>query len=81
MDNAPSGLSFIVPAYNEEDGITDTLERLRQVLSTLELETEIILVDDGSTDKTHEIASAIDGICVYSATQSIPATDAVSKLV
>ena len=65
MDNAPSGLSFIVPAYNEEDGITDTLERLRQVLSTLELETEIILVDDGSTDRTHAIASAIDGICVF----------------
>jgi len=64
MDNASPGLSFIVPAYNEEGGIADTLERLGRVLSDIDLETEIILVDDGSSDHTHEIASTVDGVRV-----------------
>ena len=45
-------LSIIIPAYNEEALITSTLEGLKTYLST-RLETyEIIVVDDGSQDKT-----------------------------
>jgi glycosyltransferase involved in cell wall biosynthesis len=45
-------ISVIVPAYNEEKKIVDTLSRIRKV----PLAKEIIVVDDGSKDKTAEKA-------------------------
>ncbi len=52
--NSDYGLSFIVPAYNEEKSISNTLERLYSALSRADIPYEIILVNDGSTDKTFE---------------------------
>jgi glycosyltransferase involved in cell wall biosynthesis len=46
-------LSVIVPAYNERHTIAEAVERARSV--DIELEREIIVVDDGSTDGTREI--------------------------
>jgi len=45
-------LSIIVPAYNEEQRILPTLERLHRFLSAHPLRHEIVVVDDGSTDNT-----------------------------
>jgi dolichyl-phosphate beta-glucosyltransferase len=45
-------LSIIVPAYNEETLIVSTLEGLRTYFSTRPERYEIIVVDDGSQDKT-----------------------------
>jgi glycosyltransferase involved in cell wall biosynthesis len=46
-------LSVIIPAFNEEKRLPDTLEKLTDFFETLSLETlEIIIVDDGSTDGT-----------------------------
>lgn len=50
-------VSIIVPAYNEEEGIKETLEKINQVLSD-RFKFEIIVVDDGSMDNTFEIAKA-----------------------
>jgi glycosyltransferase involved in cell wall biosynthesis len=47
-------ISVIIPAYNEEAGISATLEEVREVLAGKSA--EIIVVDDGSTDKTAELA-------------------------
>lgn len=48
-------ISVVVPIYNEEAGILDFLdEQLAPVLAILKYETEIILVNDGSKDKTLE---------------------------
>ncbi len=58
------GVSYIVPAYNEEDGIADTLERLKTVLGGGVLPFEIIVVDDGSTDETAQRVDAIEDINV-----------------
>lgn len=55
------GLSFVVPAYNEENAIAPTVERLQAVLATLDLEYEIIVVNDGSRDATRERAAACGG--------------------
>jgi len=51
--NSPS-LSIVIPALNEKDNIFPLLNRLEQVLGKLPFLTEIIFVDDGSTDGTAE---------------------------
>jgi dolichyl-phosphate beta-glucosyltransferase len=45
-------LSIIIPAYNEEALITSTLDGLKTYLSAHSETYEIIVVDDGSQDKT-----------------------------
>ena len=44
-------------AYNEEGSIEGYLERASRLMNDTVLDYEIILIDDGSTDKTFEIAS------------------------
>ncbi|MBA2846644.1 glycosyltransferase involved in cell wall biosynthesis [Methanococcus maripaludis] len=46
-------LSVIIPAYNEEKTVLKTLEEV--VAVNLPIDKEIIVVNDGSTDKTEEI--------------------------
>lgn len=48
-------ISIIVPAYNEELRIKDTLESIKGIDEI----NEIIVVDDGSTDKTTKLASEV----------------------
>ena len=45
-------LSFVVPAYNEEDFIEDTLGTIETVIKGKNLPYEIVVVDDGSLDGT-----------------------------
>ena len=48
-------LSILIPAYNEEDSILDILEKIDAVdLSPVNTAKELVVVDDGSTDKTAE---------------------------
>lgn len=56
--NAPV-LSVIVPAFNEEVLLDDGIRRLRTTLDALRLESEIIIVDDGSRDRTPGIADKL----------------------
>ncbi|HEV2489311.1 MAG TPA: dolichyl-phosphate beta-glucosyltransferase [Candidatus Acidoferrales bacterium] len=51
-------LSVIIPAYNEEERLPRTLERVSQYLRTLPFASEIIVVDDGSSDATAQIVTA-----------------------
>jgi glycosyltransferase involved in cell wall biosynthesis len=50
-------ISFIVPAYNEEHELSDTLAAIREATSGATQPCEIIVVDDASTDATPKIAS------------------------
>ena len=50
-------LSFIVPAYNEESELPETLRALRASADAAGEQYEIIVVDDGSTDATGAIAA------------------------
>lgn len=54
-------LSIIVPAYNERETIEEILRRVRKAPldADLNVEKEIIVVDDGSTDGTREILARI----------------------
>ena len=45
-------ITIIGPCYNEEDNLDEYLRRITKVLVKLNLEYKIILVDDGSKDKT-----------------------------
>ena len=45
-------ISIIIPAYNEETLIINTLECLRAYMATRSEKYEFIVVDDGSNDRT-----------------------------
>lgn len=50
-------LSVVIPAYNEEDCLSDTLNELRTTLEEAGMDNwEVLIVDDGSHDRSPEIA-------------------------
>lgn len=51
MSDSPS-ISVVVPCFNEEDVLGATLTRLRAVLDAVGESYEVVLVDDGSRDRT-----------------------------
>ncbi len=51
-----SELSVFFPAYNEEKNIEATVRSAKKVLNKVAHKWEILIVNDGSTDKTGEIA-------------------------
>lgn len=53
-------LSVVIPAYNEEKRIVATLESMISWLAARPYESAILVVDDGSSDKTREVASSLD---------------------
>jgi len=52
MTNTPD-VTIIIPAHNEEEGISDVITQLKELSGNY----EILVVDDGSTDDTHKLAS------------------------
>jgi glycosyltransferase involved in cell wall biosynthesis len=58
MSPAAPEFSIIIPAYNEERRLPETLERIAAYVHISRRETEILVVDDGSTDRTAAIAES-----------------------
>ncbi|MGH2644923.1 MAG: glycosyltransferase family 2 protein, partial [Chitinophagaceae bacterium] len=49
-------VSVVIPVYNTQDYVTETLENIiKQTLT----ETEILVIDDGSTDESYQIIESI----------------------
>lgn len=48
-------LTVVVPVYNEEGSVSPTLDELHQVLQQAGYRYEIVVVDDGSSDRTADI--------------------------
>ncbi len=61
-----TALSVVIPAYNEEDGITEIACRVLSVYPELVKagvdQLEVLVVDDGSHDRTAELAMKIPGV-------------------
>lgn len=51
-------ISIVIPAYNEEESIAELLEEVNSILIPLNKPFEVIVIDDGSTDKTLEVLKA-----------------------
>jgi len=49
-------VSIVIPAYNEENAIVETIEQVREVMSASQYDYELIIVNDGSTDNTGDKA-------------------------
>jgi glycosyltransferase involved in cell wall biosynthesis len=54
-------LSVIIPAYNEERRLPATLEKIQSYLSRQSFAYEILVVDNGSTDRTADLAREYGG--------------------
>jgi dolichyl-phosphate beta-glucosyltransferase len=52
-------LSVIIPAYNEEKRLPKTLEEIDKYLRTKTYDYEILVVNDGSKDKTVEVVESL----------------------
>lgn len=58
MNSLTLDLSVVIPAYNEEGRLPKTLDSIFAYLQKKPYRAEIIVVDDGSSDRTTEIVSA-----------------------
>lgn len=58
MSSAPPELSIVIPSFNEELRLPATLAQISSYIRASKRETEVIVVDDGSTDRTSVVADS-----------------------
>lgn len=51
-------VSVILPAYNEADSLAEEIDKLKKVLEAHKIPFEFIVIDDGSTDRTFQVAQS-----------------------
>jgi dolichyl-phosphate beta-glucosyltransferase len=56
--NPPPDLSIIIPSFNEEQRLPDSLQKIAAYVRERRPNTEVLVVDDGSTDKTAAVAES-----------------------
>lgn len=55
MNNSEIELSMVIPVYNEEENLPELIRRMDAVCDAMNTTTEVILVDDGSSDHSMEM--------------------------
>lgn len=60
-ESSAPDLSIIIPAYNEELRLPETLEKIASFLQQEPSTAEVLVVDDGSSDKTVAVAESFRG--------------------
>lgn len=53
-------LSIIIPVYNEKNTLSEVLKQINEVDLGSEFSKEIVIIDDGSTDGTRELLTALE---------------------
>lgn len=61
MSSVPPELSIVIPSFNEELRLPVTLADISSYIRASKRETEVIVVDDGSTDRTADISNSFRG--------------------
>jgi glycosyltransferase involved in cell wall biosynthesis len=61
MAEMPPKLSIVIPAFNEAGRVAHSLQRIIEYLGERREESEVIVVDDGSTDETSAVAESVAG--------------------
>ncbi|UCB51871.1 MAG: glycosyltransferase [Candidatus Zixiibacteriota bacterium] len=56
--NKVPDISVVVPMFNEQENVKGTLDRLTRALDSIPKRWEIIVVDDGSTDRTRRLVES-----------------------
>jgi glycosyltransferase involved in cell wall biosynthesis len=59
LSDMTSGISVVVPMHNEQEMIDPLFARLLPVMEKIGRPFEIVCVDDGSRDKTHQLMEAL----------------------
>lgn len=62
-------LSFVIPAYNEAENIGKCLDSVFRALEEKECDSEVIVVDNASTDGTAEVAGRYSKVVVVRETR------------
>lgn len=57
-------ISFVIPAYNEEKTLGACVSSIRAEIDRTGHQAEIIVVNNASADRTHEVAAAMPGVRV-----------------
>jgi len=61
MSSVPPELSIVIPSFNEELRLPVTLAQVSAYIRASKRETEVIVIDDGSTDRTADVANSFRG--------------------
>jgi glycosyltransferase involved in cell wall biosynthesis len=57
----PDAVTVVVPVYNEAQGLPQTLKAIKAAMEGWGGQWELLVVDDGSTDGSHEVVEAFGG--------------------
>lgn len=63
--------SVIIPAYNEEAMLENTINHLKEAMATVSINGEIVVTDNNSTDRTAEIAKNAGANVVFESINQI----------
>jgi polyisoprenyl-phosphate glycosyltransferase len=55
-------LTVVLPVYNERDHVLEEIERIQKGLNTDGIPYELLVVDDGSSDGSAELAASVPGV-------------------